>query len=108
MAGMTTKVIVTGVTRYKFAQEGTGEIIDGAKVHFVELEPEEGTDNKGYVTQQANLPYEVYEKLTVLPGVYDAELTIKLTGKKPSLKVTGFNLINAVEFKELPSPVKQH
>jgi len=108
MAGMTAKVIVTGVTRYKFAQDGTGEIIDGAKVHYVELEPEQGTDNKGYVTQTANLPYEVYEQLTVLPGVYEADISIKLTGKKPSLKVTGFNLINAVEFKELPTPAKQH
>ncbi|MCL6456515.1 MAG: hypothetical protein K6T85_00770 [Gorillibacterium sp.] len=96
--GLKARVIVLGIGRYSFPDQTTGEIIEGSKVHYVEVNPQEEKDAQGYVPTVANMPLAYYDQITAIPGIYDAEMNIKMSGKKPSLKVTGFTFISPVEF----------
>lgn len=90
---MNTRVVVLGVSRYKFPQEGTGELIEGCKVHYVEQNFTSEENSIGAIPQNCIMPYEVFEGMKEVPGVYDANFSISLRGKKPTLKVTGFNYV---------------
>lgn len=91
---MNARVVVLGTSRYKFPQEGTGEIIEGCKVHYVEQNYTSDDNSKGAIPQAANLPFDVFEQLVEVPAIYDAAFSVSLRGKKPSLKVTGFNYVS--------------
>ena len=98
---MKTRVIVIGISRYRFPHDQTGEIIEGTKVHYIEDNMQNEEHLIGHVPQSANLPYEYFDKMAQVPGVYHAELSISLISKRPSLKVNGFEFLNPVEFKTI-------
>src|SRR5262245_25702684 len=97
--GMGTRVVVLGASRYKFAQEGSGELIEGSKVHYVEQNFDSQTDSIGAIPQTASLDYEYFGELAEVPGVYDADFAVSLRGKKPQLKVSGFKFVAPFSFR---------
>lgn len=97
------RVIVLGASRYSFPDTNTGEIIAGTKVHFVELNPQQSDDQKGMLATTTNLPYADFVELEQVPAVYDAEMSVTLAGRKPSIRVTGFTYVSPVDIKALPA-----
>lgn len=94
--GLKARVIVLGVGRYQFRDDATGEMIEGAKVHYIEADSSDEKDSFGQIPAVANMPYAYFDEIQTVPGVYDAEMNIKMSGKKPSLKVTAFKYIEPI------------
>lgn len=99
------QVIVIGVSRYNFPDKQTGEIIAGTKVHYFEHKAVDEENTVGYIPQTANLPYASFDGFDTVPGVYNAELTMSLRGRKPSLMVTGFEMVRPISMQP-KEPVK--
>lgn len=99
---MKAKVLILGASRYKFPQEGTGEIIEGCKIHFVEEQGGEEENNIGRIPQTQIMDYEFYEYIrsNPLPALFDADFIISMRGKKPSLKIADFTFVSAIDFKQ--------
>jgi hypothetical protein len=99
---MKTRVMVLGASRYKFPQEGTGEIIEGCKVHFVEENGGQEKDNIGRIPQSVVMDYEFYEYISnkPLPALMDAELTVSMRSKKMQLKIVDFEFIAPIDFQQ--------
>lgn len=97
---MEARVMVLGASRYKFAQEGTGELIEGCKVHFVEEKAGKEENNIGRIPQTTILDYEFYEYISSkqLPALCDAEMIVSMRGRKPSLKIVDFKYLSPVDF----------
>ncbi|MFD2334701.1 hypothetical protein ACFSR7_36115 [Cohnella sp. GCM10020058] len=100
--GLSTRVIVLGASRYKFPNPDTGEVIEGSKVHYVEQNFTPEADSLGAIPQTANLDYEFINELRSIPGVYDAEFSISLRRKTPTIKVTGFKHVGAFSLADQP------
>ncbi|MGG0816182.1 hypothetical protein ABE142_26465 [Paenibacillus alvei] len=90
---METEVFVLAVSRYSFPDKQTGEIIEGTKVHYVERNAQNEDNLVGFNPTTANMPYDYFEKMSHVPGVYKASIEISLSGRKPSLKITGFKYV---------------
>ncbi|HEY0827105.1 MAG TPA: hypothetical protein VGE40_03345 [Bacilli bacterium] len=105
---MKTQVIVLGSSRYHFVNEsaGTGELIEGCKVHYVEKDFVNEDNSIGMIPQTAIMEYDFFETLKTIPGVYNAELTVSLRGKKPTLKIIDFEFVSAMNFFPLIQPNK--
>lgn len=99
---MKTKVIVLGVSRYSFADQKTGEVIEGTKVHYVEASQNGEENNIGHTPQTANMPFRYFDDVSFnpIPAIADCNLRIDLTGRKPSIKVIGFDNFVGIDFKE--------
>lgn len=100
---MKTRVIVLGVSRYSFPDQKTGEIIEGSKVSYIEETPADEENVNGHTPQTANMKYGYFEEMYAsgVPGVYDANLTVSLSGRKPTLKIEGFDFVAPFSFKQL-------
>lgn len=95
------KVVVLGAKRYSFADEKTGREIEGCKVHYVSLDPENEQDSKGLMPKAETMDYAYYKELSTFPGVYEASLKFEMSGKGIRVKITDFKFIEPVTF-ELP------
>lgn len=106
---MNQRVLVLGASRYKFPQEGTGEIIEGCKVHFVEEQSGQEENNIGRIPQSIVMDYDFYEYIASkpLPAICEAEITISMRGKKPTLKIVDFKFVAPIDFQAAKAePVK--
>lgn len=105
---MKTGVIVLGLSRYKFAQEGTGEVIEGCKVHYVEDGFQNEENSMGLIPQTAIIDFEHFETFDQkqIPGRYDAEFNISLRGRKPTLKVAGFTYRSPFTLGSVTTPTE--
>ena len=79
---MQQKVIVLGASPYRFQDERTRRELVGCTVHYViaeNLDPVEDKEKavKGYKPVKGTLPYEAYEKMPEVPGVYDFTIEVK-------------------------------
>lgn len=103
---MQRKVFVLGMSRYKFANQENGEIIQGTKVSYVDLEYENTENTVGAQPQAANFPLEFYDTMNKqqIPGVYNADLDISLQGRKPTVKVTAFHYVGHVDLHKSYQP----
>ncbi|SFF49442.1 hypothetical protein SAMN04487969_15518 [Paenibacillus algorifonticola] len=97
---MKARVLILGASRYKFPQEGTGEIIEGCKVHFVEEDGGEEENNIGRIPQTTIMDYEFYEyvKKQPLPSIFEADMIVSMRGKKPTLKIADFIFVEPINF----------
>jgi hypothetical protein len=91
---MASVVMVIGVSRYNFKNDETGEMISGTKVHYFDAEYSTEENLTGFVPQSANLPFDFYGSLPVIPAYYEPEFKITLKGKRPSIKFVGFKLLH--------------
>lgn len=92
---MKTRVIVLGVSRYSFPDKNSGEIIEGAKVNYVEERPADEENVVGHTPQTANVKYKEFDELYAqgVPGVYDAHMRVDMTGRQPKLKIDAFEFV---------------
>lgn len=99
---MKTRVIVLGVSRYSFPDQKSGELIEGAKVSYIEESPADEENVAGHTPQTANMKYGYFDTIynSGVPAVYDANLTVSLTGRKPTLKIEGFDYVGPFSFAE--------
>lgn len=99
-AELKTRVIVLGYSRYNFVDTDTGRNVEGCKVHYVEQEGKSEENTEGHIPAVANLPYASFDTLEAVPGLYDADISLKMTGRKPGLQVTGFTYVSPITFGE--------
>lgn len=96
---MEKKVVVIGASEYKFSNRETGELIEGTKVHY--LDPDGDTEKGvGYFPTSANMPYGYLRELKEVPGIYNLDIGVSLSGKKPVMKVLGFNLVAPLDLDQ--------
>lgn len=104
------KVIVLGVSRYRFPNQETGELIEGTKVNFIDTDEAKENDFLGFKQQTQNLSYEVFSQFSNenLPGIYEMKSKIDFSGKNLKIKVTGFEFVSKINlFNHSPQSVKQ-
>jgi hypothetical protein len=73
------RLLVTGVSRYSFKGED-GKVLQGAKVHGVDLDNREDTeDSLGMLPVEVGADYDVFKhvKPDQLPGFCEASFTVK-------------------------------
>ena len=80
---ITQTVIVLSASTYDF-KDDSGKALKGTTLHYVlasDLSPHEDPDPdrnfKGYRPVKATLPLDAYQKLDVVPGIYNLVLTIE-------------------------------
>lgn len=100
---MKVKVVVMGVSRYSFPDQKTNQLIEGTKVNYIEQVPADEENVIGHTPQSAVLDYHAFDKFLGkgLPAVYDCDLSVSLVGRKPSLKINGFEYVAPIEFRTL-------
>lgn len=92
----TNQVIIFGASRYDFVSQ-RGDHIQGTKVHYVPaLDPEPSENIKGRIPSEANLPYDAYQQISKLPGLYELEFGFKMQRGKPTAVVKGIKFIKPV------------
>lgn len=72
--------VVLAVKKYSFAQEGTGQIVEGVTVHYCD-EPEVKEESKGLFPMKITAPIEAFKDFTTVPGLYDMKLSLKPDAK---------------------------
>ena len=89
---MVQRILVLGKNGpYDFVPEG-GTRMTGQKVHFIFRDgPLSGEGAGGYAPVSASVPVEEANKLTVLPGIYQAGFSIQTVGGKPQLKLVSID-----------------
>jgi hypothetical protein len=89
------KVIVTGATRYSFRDQDTGKMVEGSKVYFYNNDPVEEENSTGTVPNHVNMPIEMFDTIKKLqkPHLAEASLSVSFSGKKPTVKISGFKFI---------------
>lgn len=96
---MDKKVVVIGVSQYKFRNEETGELIEGTKVHYLDPDGDQ-EKGKGYFPTSANMTFDYYNELKEVPGIYNLDIGVSLSGRKPVMKVHGFNFLAPLDLKK--------
>lgn len=101
------KVIVLGVSRYKFPNED-GEVIEGTKVNFIDTDEANEADFLGYKQQTKVMPYELFDQFNKdnLPGLYELEAKFDFTKKNLQVKVTGFKYVSKLNLLGTPQAAR--
>lgn len=95
-------VVVLGASRYDFEDEKTGRPISGTKIHYVPTAADPTAQNQlGLIPKSETMPYEFFGKLVTVPGIYDAEIQMQMSGRSLRAKIVDFAFVEAVTF-ELP------
>ncbi len=98
------KVVVLGASRYSFEDEKTGREIEGCKVHYITIGDQGSEDQLGSIPKSETMPYSYFKELAKVPGLYDATVTMQMSGRQLKAKITDFKFLEAVTF-ELPAKV---
>ena len=104
------KVLVMGVKKYDFAQEGTGEVFQGMNITAIDTSVNENEpDKKGVFPMKIKSPdINLFDRFTVFPAYYDIKFTMKPDGKgNPVVVLTSADLINEVQFVEVSANTKK-
>lgn len=100
----TMTVVVLGASRYDFEDEKTGRSISGTKVHYVPVGADDSVDNQvGLIPKAETMPYEFFGKIVTVPGIYEANVQMQMSGRSLRAKITDFKFVEPVTF-ELPVP----
>lgn len=93
------EVTILGVSAYSFNDKETGRLVEGCNVWFIEKDPENNENAKGFVPRKATLPIDTFDKLKSLtfPHVAKAELTTKFSTRGAVTKITGFTGVRAIK-----------
>lgn len=83
---MDKEIIVVGLEKYRFANEDSGEIVEGAKIHFLEKSDSNDEARFGYLPRSINVKKD-FELVYDLPAICKAEFDIDFSYKKPSTKL---------------------
>lgn len=87
-------VVVLGVKRFSFANRETGEMVEGCNVFYYDPDLVQTKDEKGYMTAKAFLPLDHFDKFDgEFPQTHKIEMSLRLQGNKPTLKVSGFTRV---------------
>ena len=81
---MEKELIVVGLEKYRFPNKDTGEIIEGAKIHF--LEQSDRDNHFGYLPRSLNVNSD-FELIYDLPAVCKAEFSLDFSYKRPTTKL---------------------
>ena len=100
---LTQKAIVLSASQYRVTDDRTGEVNEGCTVRYLmadNLNPheEEAKPVKGRVPAKANMPYDYYGKIPVLPALYEVVCDFSVDSKgKAAITPTQFNFVNGVK-----------
>ncbi|HBD7648646.1 TPA: hypothetical protein KK776_001673 [Campylobacter jejuni] len=95
--------LVLGATHYDFVNRESGERLTGVKVTYVD-QPENDAAKRGYIPMSITADEELWDQITVCPGIYEFDFGMKATkvGGKPVVVLKDINLVKDVK---LPSAV---
>lgn len=96
------KILVLALNQYGFTDEKTGEVKEGATIEYLTTDFTESSSDfgtkKGYFSLKQSLDKEIAKQVTVVPGVYEVELSMRSgSDRKAQLVMNAFKL--AKEFK---------
>lgn len=97
----TMKVVVLGANRYNFEDDKTGRTIEGCKVHFINIGNKPGENELGSIPKAQNMEYSFFNQLGQVPGIYEAQLQMNMSGRNIRMDIVDFKFIEPVTF-ELP------
>lgn len=86
---MELEVLVIGVNQYRFNNRDTGEIVEGTKVTYIDLNQKQ--TGKGYDVASASIDYDAIDQFEKVPGIYKAKLGMTISGGKPRIRVDSFD-----------------
>ena len=99
------KVLVMGVKKYDFVQEGTGEVFQGMNITALDMAVNENeSDKKGIFPMKIKSPdIKLFDRFSVFPAYYEIDFTMKPDSKgNPVIVLTSSDLLSQVEFVEVP------
>lgn len=94
---MQKQVMVVAAKRYSFKND-QGQMVEGTKLHYLDLEQEQDKDTAGSIPASVSLKYEEFSEIGKLPAIYDFEFGIKLQGNKPVVKFVGMKYVSQAEY----------
>ena len=67
------ELLVLGVKRYSFTNEGSGEIVEGTRMEYIEgfEYPFDESNMKGIFVMNVTAPYVFFEKVDKVPAYYN-------------------------------------
>ena len=86
-------IIVLGVKKYSFANQDTGEIVEGTNVYWIPKQTENDNNLLGFNPQKTNFQsLEKFEtfKTYKFPAQAKAQINFSFVGNKPKITVTDF------------------
>ncbi len=79
--------ILLSARRYDFKDEATGKTVQGVNLQYVTRERDDSDDQRGCLMFTISAPFEVWEQLKAIPGVYDMDFKQRPgKGGRPTLQ----------------------
>ena len=109
---MNQNVTILSVTPYEITNDKGVIENSGCTVRYIMSEDlnnveDKTTPSKGHKPAKATVPYNDYDKFTVVPGLYEATLSAKIASDgKVSLTATEFKFISGLTVTRSTSTVK--
>jgi len=90
-------MLVLSVSRWKFAQDGTGEVVEGVSLQYVG-EPESPKQNsRGTSPMKITAPLDQYNVFDKVPAYYDIDFSIVPgTGGKAKVNYAGAKFVRSL------------
>lgn len=90
-------IIVLSAKCWSMEDEETKVVRAGVSIHYIltqNLSDFTDTDGtRGYIPIKQSIPIELQKNLVSVPGIYDADLTMKVSDGKNVLKVTSLDYV---------------
>lgn len=86
------RCLVLGARRYSFKDSDTGELVEGANLHYLTLDGQQGgdTDQVGELPFEVRIPRSLFEELGEVPAFYDVDFRQRPgRGGRPTLQAVG-------------------
>lgn len=97
---METTIIILSATQYSITDEFSGEVTKGVTVWFYPSSNFGQYDNnkgqRGKKPCKSSLPYDEFDKLKCVPGVYTCEIEMNASGDKNKAALNLVKVISAV------------
>jgi hypothetical protein len=86
--------LILAVKQYRFAQEGTGEIVSGVTVTYCD-EPTYDANTKGFTPMKITAPLDTWKDFDKIPALYEMDFSLK-----PDAKGKAQLVFRAAKFKK--------
>lgn len=97
---MKENIIILSAKNWSMADEQTGNIRSGISIHYLltdNLKPWSDPDgSRGFTPCKQTIPLTMEHSLASVPGLYEADLSMKISGGKNVLSITGLSFISEV------------
>lgn len=72
------EILVLGVSRYQFSEEGTNRLVQGCRVSYLTDWYEDEADRRGFQVMEVTGEYGVFNQAKAVPGIYRAQFAQRM------------------------------